>query len=223
MLGTAVDKHPDVDDKDAIRRVIERDGLVYLRGRCESDLVSIIEALGRPIYVEEVRVSSESRSLVRSAHAVPWHTDHHRAHRIVWYGRAPAEEGGETLVVDGLAAYGQLCPAHQASLRGVAFTEHRMFTHDREEYPMVTLRHGISHLYVSFWQAPRAMAAAERHALDAFRRAVSGLQPQRFLLRRGDILAIDNTRMLHARTAIGGRAQRHLRRYWLARGQTTAT
>lgn len=198
-----------------VESVLERDGLVHLTGLTDGEVVEVLEALGEPIYVEEVKVSATSKSLVRSAEGIPWHTDHHRAKRIVWHGRAAAECGGETLVVDGLAALRELDDAHREALERVRWTEHRVFAGDRAEHPMVSARAGRTELYFSFWPA----AVGETEALAAFREAVSRMPMHRFVLQRGDVLAIDNTRMLHARTAIGGDA-RHLRRYWLAKRKT---
>lgn len=47
------------------------------------------------------------------------------------------------------------------------------------------------------------------------------MRPYRFRLGRSDILAIDNTRMLHARSAFHGTASRHLRRYWVGARPST--
>jgi alpha-ketoglutarate-dependent taurine dioxygenase len=60
------------------------------------------------------------------------------------------------------------------------------------------------------------MSHAEREAFDAFATALDRVDHRRFRIAPGDILAIDNTRMLHARTEITGSADRHLRRYWLS-------
>lgn len=202
-------------DLDAVAHQLADDGLVHLPRRTDLDLVELLEVLGKPIYVEEVRVDPSSNSLVKSSDGISWHTDHHRAHIIVWQGRQPADEGGETLVVDGIAAYRSL-PAHQQqALRQVTLMEHSVFKGDADQHPMLTEDNGKLRLYYSFWMAQDRLPDAQQEAFEAYANAVEAQRHHRFRLDRGDILAIDNRRMLHARSPIKGRAVRHLRRYWL--------
>ncbi|MEQ8272759.1 MAG: TauD/TfdA family dioxygenase [Deltaproteobacteria bacterium] len=197
---------------------MKRDGFVYLPRRSELDLVEVIEALGHPIYIEEVRVDGNGRALVKSWDGISWHTDHHRADTILWHGREAAEAGGETLVVDGLAAFSTLSAHHRAALREVVLLEHSVFDGDSDRHPMITGTEDRVALYYSLWLVDDELPEAQAAALRAFEDAVSRCPHHRFRLERGDLLAIDNRRMLHARTAIEG--TRHLRRYWLATAST---
>lgn len=197
------------------RNDIYRDGFVYLPGQTDRELVNVLEVLDRPIYIEEVRVTRDSRALVKSKDGISWHTDHHRADLIVWYGRSPAEAGGETLVVDGLAAFRKLPAHHRAALRHVELLEHSVFEGDADRHPMITGEGEHTALYYSLWLADDDMPAGQAAAFRAFGDAVETAQHHRFSLQRGDILVVDNRRMLHARTPIRGHAVRHLRRYWL--------
>jgi alpha-ketoglutarate-dependent taurine dioxygenase len=192
-------------------------GFLHMRGASPLDLVEVLEALGRSIHVEEVRETPGSASLVKSRSSIPWHTDHHRAERIVWFCLAQAETGGETLLTDGHAALELLDPAHVRTLRSIMLFEHSVFRGDAPQYPMLTDgARGLPRLYFSLWLADEQMEGAQREAFDAFGQALDRVEHHRFLLQPGDILAIDNTRMVHARTAIGGERVRHLRRYWLS-------
>lgn len=201
-----------------LRASLAEHGFVHLRGLSQADLVDVLEALGRTIYVEEVRDTPGGVSLVKSRSGIDWHTDHHRAERIVWYCLSSAEEGGETLVADGLAALGLLHGRHVEALRNVMLTDHSVFRGDPPRHAMLTgpsVPAGSPRLYFSLWLTEET-TGAERAAFEAFGEALEKVEHHRFLLEPGDVLAIDNTRMAHARTAIGGQRVRHLRRYWLA-------
>ena len=201
---------------DQLHATIAERGFVHLRQRSQADLVEVLEALGRTIYVEEVRDTPGAVSLVKSRAGIDWHTDHHRAERIVWYCLSKADEGGETLVADGHAALALLDDNHVEALRRVTLTDHSVFRGDPPRHAMLTDEHDGRHrLYFSLWLADET-TGPEREAFDAFGDALARVEHHRFLLEPGDVLAIDNTRMAHARTPIGGDAVRHLRRYWLA-------
>lgn len=176
-----------------------------------------LEALGSPIHVEEVRDSPGAKALVRSRVEIPWHTDHHRAERIVWYCLQQAEGGGETLLVDAHAALATIDTTHRSALTGVLLHEHSVFRGDGTQHPVLTAgADGRDRVYFSLWMADGVADEKGRAALTAFARAIERVPPVRLRLEAGDILAIDNTRMLHARTEISGSRARHLRRYWLA-------
>lgn len=199
--------------RDALAHV----GFAHLRGVTQADLVDVLEALGRTIYVEEVRDTPSAVSLVKSRSGIDWHTDHHRAERIIWFCLSKAEVAGETLVADGHAALALLEDRDRDALRRVTLFEHAVFRGDEPRHAMLTDgRDGRTNLYFSLWLAEPSMGGAERSAFDAFSEALGRVEHHRFLLEPADLLAIDNTRMLHSRTPIGGPRVRHLRRYWLA-------
>ena len=201
---------------DQLRAAIAGHGFVHLRQQSQGDLVDVLEALGRTIYVEEVRDTPGAVSLVKSRSGIDWHTDHHRADQIVWYCLSKADEGGETLLADGHAALALLDEHHVEALRRVTLTDHSVFRGDAPRHAMLTDgQDGRRRLYFSLWLADET-TGPEREAFDAFGDALTKVEHHRFLLEPGDVLAVDNKRMAHARTPIGGDAVRHLRRYWLA-------
>lgn len=203
------------DDR-RLQASLQTTGIAHRSGVSQAELVDILEALGRPIYVEEVRPTPASSSLVRSRRGISWHTDHHRAERIVWYCLQQSDRGGETLLVDAREAYELLDARDRELLREVRLFEHSVFTGDDPVHPMVTLTPSGPRFYYSLWLANEDMDPEQRRAFDAFGAAIERCHQHRLLLQPGDVLAIDNGRILHARTAIEGDAPRHLRRYWLA-------
>lgn len=177
-------------------------------------LVSVTEELGRVMHVEEVVVAADSKALLKSAAALSPHTDHHRARWIVWHCLEQSTAGGETLLVDARAVYSAMDPEKQALLSRIQLSEHSVFAGDEQAHPMVSLRHGVPEIYFSLWLVGE-LPPAERAAFDEFATRVQEAEPINLRLQPGDVLAIDNKRMLHGRSAIRGDGKRHLRRYWL--------
>lgn len=198
-----------------LRRDLHEHGYALLRGAGNALLVEVLEALGRVLHVEEIVVDASSVSLVKSSGGLSLHTDHHRADEIVWYCIAQSDEGGASLLADGHAAYAALSPAQQRALGSVMLQEHSVFRGDAERYPLVSERQGRLRLYYSYWLADARLSDEQRGALDALEAAVQRGPRIELRLTPGDILAIDNGRMLHGRSAIEGSKARHLRRYWI--------
>ena len=196
-------------------RALEERGAALLPKAGARGAIELTEALGRVLFVEEVLVEDRSTSLVRSADGLDLHTDHHRADFIVWHCLAQSDAGGDTLLVDAWESYATLSPATRTVLERVMLEEHSVFAGDTERHPLVTLRGDRPRVYYSYWLAADSLAPDEREAFEAFARGVNAASLIRVRLEPGDILAIDNGRMLHGRAPVGGNRQRHLRRYWV--------
>jgi len=195
--------------------VLREQGYLLVRRGGPPVLVELLEQLGRVLHVEEVVATTDAQSLVKSADGLSLHTDHHSADLIAWLCIAQTDEGGETILADAVAAYLALEPTHQRALERVNLQEHSVFATDTNHHPVVTFRRGEPRIYYSYWLSDEHLAAPERAAFEAFAEAVTHQTLHRFLLRPGDILVVDNGRMLHGRTSINGNRARHLRRYWI--------
>jgi alpha-ketoglutarate-dependent taurine dioxygenase len=198
-------------------------GFVLVRQAGHRLLIEAIEQMGRVIHVEEVVVSPGSSALLKSNQALALHTDHHRADIIVWHCISQTEAGGETVLVDGLAILATLSAEHRAALERIQLQEHGVFRGDADQHPVLWYRNGMPRLYYSSWLADDALAGFERTAFDAFEAAAASSPKHVVRLEAGDVLAIDNGRMLHGRTAIEGSMKRHLRRYWIEAGSTSGS
>jgi gamma-butyrobetaine dioxygenase/trimethyllysine dioxygenase len=125
-----------------------------------------------------------------------------------------ADEGGESVVVDALAA-ARLLAAEDAEAHRllttvpVAFHRKQMAFESRVEAPILRLEPTFQVRYSYFTIAPFALPFAELPAFyrawDRFARLVRDPKNQlRFTLRPGDFLLYDNHRVLHGRTAFRG-------------------
>lgn len=202
---------PETGDVDEAKELATSLGRIVLRGGHES-LDDILRWLGSVISVHEVQLGPRGR--VDSNRAISPHTDHHRAHWIVWKCVQQAERGGESVVVDALEVLRRLSLDHQSTLTKVSLFEPRMFEGDEGMCAVVTPGVGRTRLYYGDWLAREPMACDAKAALEAFTEGVRCADQQRSRLTPGDLLIVDNHRVLHGRTAFEG-GNRRLTRYWL--------
>jgi hypothetical protein len=204
-------------DLGVVQHELAEAGFSYLPESDQETATDAIAALGKVIQITDVSVNPESTRMVTSAQALDVHTDHYKADLIAWYCVQQCDEGGETILVDAEAAYASLPIMHQRALERVRLTEHKVFADDQESHALVEIQNGRRKFYYSFWLLTEPDTDEEREALNAFRTALDQVPRQRIKLQPGDVLVIDNGRMLHGRTAIEGNKQRLLKRYWVRR------
>ncbi|HEV3050010.1 MAG TPA: TauD/TfdA family dioxygenase [Longimicrobium sp.] len=205
-------------DIGTIREAVQEQGFYYMEGAPPEFLDEVLAGLGTVIQTTDVSVKGEGARLVTSDQALDVHTDHYRADLITWHCVEQSDEGGVTVLVDAEVAYSTLSAGDQRALERIMLTEHRVFPDDPGSHPLVSVRNGRRKFYYSFWLVAEPQQAEEREALAAFRAALAQTPRRQIRLRPGDILVIDNGRMLHGRTAIGGNKQRLLKRFWIHAG-----
>lgn len=191
------------------------DGWVHLPGVGATALDPLIEDLGVTVLHTTDVVVRDGRALITSDRAIDFHTDHHRAELIAWRCLVQTTRGGHTRLADAQSAFASLAPQQRRRLESVRLFEHSVFPGDAATHPVVEYRAERPRFYCSFWfEAPSDPEDAA--ALSALRAAIKRHVVADLRLASGDVLLIDNRRVLHARTAITGSRNRHLVRHWLA-------
>ena len=197
-----------------IRRAIAERGHWFMPWATPEEVGRVIGGLGRTIFVADVKVMPDSKADTRPDRAVRFHTDHHRADLIAWHYVEQTDEGGETVLLDGHELLRRLRPNTLERLRGLRLFEPKVFERESERFPFLSHRHGREKIYYPFWMT-KEIEAKQREALLAFKRLTEQEKCMHCLLQPGDLLVIDNGRMLHGRTAISGMRRRFVRRYWI--------
>lgn len=215
MTAATIDPKPtpNVDESLAeMRKQLETRGFAHVT----HDLLTLPRTLldlGHVIDVTEVTPDDEEGGhLVTSKEELELHTDHFGAEYIVWECVEQAFEGGVSLLADARLAYEALSPEHQAALEDVPLTEHRMFEGDPSARPLVTQGPDGPRFYYSLWLLNPHHR--DHPAIVAFREALRQVPTHRIRLQPGELLIVDNRRVLHGRAAFQG--NRHIRRFWLA-------
>jgi (5R)-carbapenem-3-carboxylate synthase len=168
-----------------------------------------------------VRANPHSAYATLRAGAVPFHNDglylHTPPRYLLLLCEEPAADGGETLLVHGAAVLAALGAGLLERLRTTPiivrvgdYRTQRCFVarhpDDRDEIVLLfdpTLADGAL--------ATLADGASAMPLLDALRDVVARVPARRHKWRRGDLLVIDNLRVLHARSAYTGERQLHRR------------
>lgn len=195
-----------------IKEALQNRGWYTTCGLSENEARQIASDLGIILQETHVIPNPDSRALVTSERALGAHTDHHRAKYILWYCHLHASSGGESILIDSYEAIATMTPDEIYQLENLHLKEHKVFPNDAESRPMLLARpDGKYSVYYSFWLADGQVP----DAFHSFRRKVEALPPIQLTLKKGDILLIDNHRMLHGRTAISPGSGRHLLRLWI--------
>jgi hypothetical protein len=220
----AIEITPQINDfADQAKDQLNKRGYALFRAAGASSAGRIANDLGRVVKTTDVEVDTNSSNLVTAARELDFHTDHAAVDYIAWGCVRQTDEGGISRLVDGLAVLQTLAVHHQVELENVFMTEHRIFEDDPGRRSMVRYEKGRKKLYYSFWLLEDELTDAQRDALDAYRDALAQADAIEIRLEPGDVLVIDNTRMLHGRTEISGNQDRLLQRYWVRRDADDAS
>lgn len=216
----------------AAREVLARDGYAVLAAGEISDaaladpwlmLESIVGE--RPLLLERqpIRPIPSGRSFASTAVYTPLHTDSQQAfgyapHLQVMFCRRPAARGGETLLVDGHEVLA-LVEREDPSLFRALFSVARdiPFYFGAVTTPTVAAHDDALVLTASPMEDVDAVGRA-------FAAAVARIAPREIAVARGEVLLVDNHRMLHGRRAFEG-SERELVRFlaWMRRPLAMAT
>lgn len=171
----------------------------------------LIAAFGRRLYTTEVRLDDERTNVVYKPDAIPFHVDYPKADLIAWV--CLDSNGGEApvLLLDS-AGFHSLDPQTLADMREVQVSFKCKVEDAVFSVPLVfRYRLGVG---TSFnpWGIKRG-SQEQRASFDRFLAYLSSCKQYAAPLREGDLLIIDNRRVLHGRAAIASNSRRHLRRY----------
>lgn len=175
-------------------------------------------AFGPIIQTTKVAPRPDAKAALATDLEMEFHTDHPRALMIAWHCVRQSSEGGESLLKDGRKALSMLDEATRARLREVTMGSHQVFKGDLERCPILRDDLGFRDwIYYTPW----FRREGAEPALDAFAAALDMTETIRIRLQPGQVLFINNTRMLHGRSAIGGDKDRLLVRHWIAHPDDT--
>ena len=188
-------------------------GWTVLRPQAREALLSELALLGLVIQTTEVAPRANAKAALATDQEMQLHTDHPRARWISWECVSQSSEGGYSLLKDTKPALDSLTESERAELRALAIRTHVVFPDDTGAYPVLRKDgDGADWVYFTPWMT-------DGQSSPAFRKFLSALEASPTLSVRlypGESLLIDNGRMLHGRSALGGDKDRLLIRRWIA-------
>ena len=188
-------------------------GWTILRPQVNESLLVSLAQLGPVIQTTEVTPRANAKAALATDKEMQLHTDHPRARWINWECIRQSSEGGYSLLKDTKPALDSLTAPERDELRVLSIRTHVVFPDDTGAYPV--LRNdgdGADWVYFTPWMT-------DGQSSPAFRKFIEALEATPTLTLRlfpGESLLIDNGRMLHGRSALGGDKDRLLIRRWIA-------
>lgn len=188
-------------------------GWTILGPQVREALLTQLTELGPIIQTTEITPRANAKAALASDREMQLHTDHPRARWISWECVRQSSEGGYTLLKDTKLALDSLTDSERDELRALAIRTHVVFPDDTGAYPILRADgDGDDWIYFTPWMT-------DGQSSPAFRKFTQALEATPTLTLRlypGESLLIDNGRMLHGRSALGGDKDRLLIRRWIA-------
>lgn len=194
---------------------LNRDGFIHLKGQSKNDVQWLCSSLGKIICETDVVVDLSTSALVTSDSALDVHTDHNKAKYVVWYCLKQTTLGGVTLLVDTREILSKLESSEKRILENIMLYEHKVFDDDYESRPLLCYLNGKAKIYYSFWLVNEDDKKKEE--FRKFKSIIDSNQKIEVRLEVGDVLIVDNQRILHGRSKIEGTKDRHLKRFWISK------
>jgi alpha-ketoglutarate-dependent taurine dioxygenase len=196
-----------------IKRELAMNGFVLIPGLMESSAVDLINEFGPVMLRTDICPRANARGDVSTNLAMSFHTDHPRARWIAWYCVQQSSEGGESLLVDSGPLVSALTTDELRILRNTRARTHQVFPGDDATHSILSpVEGGTDQIYYAHWLISDDSSEPLRKLGDQIAKAA----PVRIRLNAGELMIIDNARMLHGRTSISGDRCRLLRRYWIS-------
>ena len=148
-----------------------------------------------------------------------FHTDHNAANYIAWFCNSQSATGGRSLLLDTKNVLQHFSESSLELLQEITVNTHQVFYTDKLSLPLLSINDNNTIIYYAQWLVNIPACTKHQKALSKFEEEVKGAEPIKLLLSEGDLLIIDNHRMLHGREAFPQHSDRWLTRYWIKQNQ----
>lgn len=193
-------------------------GYIHLPFSQDNDLVEILNELGKVIQVTEIRESKKSTRFLLSNNFISFHTDHYKANYIVWFCNSQSSIGGESLLIDSLKILERFNQIELKLLSEIFVNNHIVFYGDKPKVPLIQLDdiEAVNSIFYADWLIDKHLGLHYKSILKKFQNQIDSIEQTKILLSEGDILIINNKRMLHGRNCFPKNSNRWLTRYWIS-------
>jgi len=192
--------------------------LVHRVGTSRESGLSYAKTLGDIVNTTEVRLRRDVDTYLCGHELILQHTDHPDVDLIVWHCHVNDTMGGMQILTDGWQAYLRLTSRQQNNLCQIALKCPRLHSRLHDCYrPLIDP--ATTQVFFAPWLLPDKLSSGQRDAVDAFVRISQYCKEVRheIFLEPGEVLMVNNRRMLHGRAALPPSSNRWLTRYWVRR------
>lgn len=191
-----------------VRHELENKGWIHLLGKSYEELELILGSMGELVSATDIRKQVESNLYIHSDIDIPFHSEDPKAKYLLWYCISQAEQGGETELLDFQYVVKNLPPSTLVDLRRLNCwlkdppknrikTPILQKTNDKE----------LDRIYYVPWAV-----VSENRQVTRLQLAISEAPKVKFRMEQGDIVVLDNHRILHSRRSFRG-GNRLVQRY----------
>lgn len=200
-----------------ISRALDCQGFALFRASSKTQATVVIKQLGEVILETEVRIRRNPRTYLSSFEAVPFHNDHPRVRYIAWYCVEQDMERGSSVLVDMQKIVSHLSQAHRDELSRIYMRcpELRSII-PSSDYPLY--QQDTGQIFWVPWLFPESISSFGKELIHQILEETKLTSNHiEVPLRPGEVLVVDNHRLVHGREAIARDSQRNLMRYWLCK------
>ncbi|MCF8423849.1 MAG: TauD/TfdA family dioxygenase [Bacteroidia bacterium] len=204
--------------KETIHHDLKAKGFTKIEYSPNSNIADYFESLGEVIFKTEIKENPSSTRLLASNNKMELHTDHQKARYIAWFCNSQSASGGESLLLDSFQVIRNFSDETLNLLSEITIKSHNVFYGDKLSYPLLSLNDNkkAESIYYAQWLVNAPGCIKHKKALEKFENLIEYTEPNKVLLSEGDLLIIDNHRMLHGREGFPSASNRWLTRYWLS-------
>lgn len=201
--------------KSTIASEITLNGFVHIAYPKSKNVGKIISSLGQVLLQTEIKENPKSTRLLASNQGMSFHTDHNTANYVAWFCNNQSFIGGQSLLIDTSKILQSFSESSLLMLREIYVNTHQVFYNDKLTFPLLSSHDNATVVYYAPWLVYSPSSIKHRKALQKFEEEIKSATPIKILLSEGDLLIIDNHRMLHGREGFPANSSRWLTRYWL--------
>jgi hypothetical protein len=199
----------------AVRGAVASQGWARLPSISGEAFLGIARELGDVIDDTPVRLAPGRRTYLTSPGAIPLHTDHSNADLVAWWCETQDERDGATLLADGREVTRGLDIALRRVLARTLLPAMRRLGDEPVPTAVLSDVGDRAAVFYAPWLTPMAGDPDVVLALRILGRTVERVGQTAHRLQAGEVLIVDNHRMLHGRGPLLLDSARRLRRLWL--------
>ncbi len=201
--------------KSVIETELEAKGYAQIKFPDTKKFEEIISSLGEVIQKTEIKENPKSSRLLASNQCMNFHTDHNAAKYVAWFCNSQSAIGGKSLLIDTNKILRHFSENSLALLKEVTVKTHQVFYRDKLSLPLLSENGNEMIVYYAQWLVNVPSSPKHLKALSKFEEEMKSAEPTILLLSEGDLLIVDNHRMLHGREGFPQNSNRWLTRYWI--------
>ncbi len=205
--------------KSVLETEIADKGFIHIKFPDSKNFEKIISSLGEVIQQTEIKENPKSTRLLASNQGMNFHTDHNAAKYIAWFCNSQSATGGRSLLLDTKKILQHFSESSSTLLQEVTVKTHQVFYSDKLSLPLLSVNENETIVYYAQWLVNIPGCIKHQKALVKFEEEIKSTEPIKLLLSEGDLLIIDNHRLLHGREAFPQNSNRWLTRYWIKQNQ----